>query len=302
LALGVTPPKVTLREVPKLLQNHIQDDATQNPIYQVAFADLPSSIAPAEQDRLRSEAKKVLAEKVIPAYRKLQKFVVDEYLPGARTSIGMSALPDGEAWYRYRIQVMTTTDRSADEIHALGVKEVGRIETEMDALRKQTGFTGDRKAFFQFLTTDDRFFYTDKSALIVGYRDIAKRIDPALPAHFRTLPRLTYGVLAIPTFSEKTQTTAYYEPGAPESGRSGIFFANTYDLRARPKWAMEDLVLHEAVPGHHLQFARAQELNELPRFRRYGEYNAYVEGWGLYSETLGEELGLYRDPYSKFGQ
>jgi uncharacterized protein (DUF885 family) len=244
----------------------------------------------------------VLAEQVIPAYRKLLAFVVNEYIPGSRETLGMSSLPDGEAWYRHRIQVMTTTDKSASEIHDLGLKEVARIEANMDATRTKTGFQGDRKAFFKFLTNDDRFFYTDKNALIIGYRDIAKRIDPELPARFRTLPRLTYGVLPVPEYSEKTQTTAYYDPGAPEVGRAGIFFANTYDLRARPKWAMEDLVLHEAVPGHHLQFARAQELNELPKFRRYGEYNAYVEGWGLYSETLGEELGMYKDPYSKFGQ
>jgi uncharacterized protein (DUF885 family) len=302
LALGVTPPRVTLREVPTLIGNHIQSDPTQNPIYRLVFADLPASLSAGDQERLRAEAKQVLANQVIPAYRKLRQFVVDTYIPGARETLGMSSLPDGAAWYRYRIQVMTTTDRTADEIHSLGQQEVTRIEAEMDALRKQAGFAGDRKAFFKFLTTDDRFFYTDKDALIVGYRDIAKRIDPELPKRFRTLPRLTYGVLPVPTYSEKTQTTAYYDPGAPEVGRAGIFFANTYDLRARPKWAMEDLVLHEAVPGHHLQFARAQELNELPKFRRYGEYNAYVEGWGLYSETLGEELGMYRDPYSKFGQ
>ncbi len=302
VATGVTPPQVTLRDVPKLLQNHIQDDPTQNPLYQLVFADLPESIPAADQERLRAQAKQVLAEQVIPAYRRLLKYAVDAYIPGARQTLGMRSMPDGEAWYRHRIQVMTTTDRSPDEIHALGLKEVERIEANMDATRKQTGFNGDRKAFFKFLTTDDRFFYTDKGALIIGYRDIAKRIDPALPAHFRTLPRLTYGVLPVPTYSEKTQTTAYYDPGAPEVGRAGIFFANTYDLRARPKWAMEDLVLHEAVPGHHLQFARAQELNELPKFRRYGEYNAYVEGWGLYSETLGAELGMYQDPYSKFGQ
>jgi uncharacterized protein (DUF885 family) len=302
LETGVTPPRVTLREVPKLLGNHIQEDPTQNPIYKLVFADLPASIPAADQERLRAEAKRILTNQVIPAYRKLQRFVVDSYLPGSRETLGMSSLPDGAAWYRYRIQMMTTTDRSPEDIHALGLQEVARIETEMDGQRKKAGFAGDRKAFFKFLTTDDRFFYTDKDALIIGYRDIAKRIDPELPKRFRTLPRLTYGVLPVPAYSEKTQTTAYYDPGAPEVGRAGIFFANTYDLRARPKWAMEDLVLHEAVPGHHLQFARAQELSQLPKFRRYGEYNAYVEGWGLYSETLGEELGMYQDPYSKFGQ
>ena len=237
----------------------------------------------------------MLSEQVIPAYRKLQKFVVDTYIPGSRETLGMSDLPDGAAWYRHRIQVMTTTDRSADEIHTLGIQEVGRIEAEMDALRKQAGFTGDRKAFFVFLTTDPRFFYTDKDALIAGYRDIAKRIDPELPKkRFRTLPRLTYGVLPVPAYSEKTQTTAYYDPGAPEVGRAGIFFANTYDLGARPKWAMEDLVLHEAVPGHHFAVCsrpgaeRAAEVSPLRRVQRLrrGVGGCTPRPWGKSSACI----------------
>ncbi len=168
----------------------------------------------------------------------------------------------------------------------------------MDEAQQRTGFKGDRKAFFEFLKKDKRFYYPTKEALLAGFRDIAKRIDPQLPPHFKTLPRLTYGVEAMPDYQAKTSPAAFYEPGAPEVGRAGNFMANTYDLKSRPKWAMEDLTLHEAVPGHHLQIARAQELGDLPKFRRYTFYNAFGEGWALYCESLGDELGLYNDPYS----
>jgi uncharacterized protein (DUF885 family) len=167
---------------------------------------------------------------------------------------------------------------------------------------RASGFKGSMDQFFQMLRTDPRFFYTDKEDLLGHYRDIAKRIDPELPRLFGRLPRLTYGVRPVPAHAEKTQTTAYYNPGSPEMGRPGWFYANTYDLKARPKWEMESLTLHEAVPGHHLQIALGQELGELPKFRRYGGYGAFVEGWGLYAESLGGELGLLTDPYSRFGQ
>ncbi|MHB8419695.1 MAG: DUF885 domain-containing protein [Myxococcales bacterium] len=300
LAKGVTPPRVTLKEVPELLSGHARPDPTQNPLWQAVFADMPG-IAPAERDRLRSEAKRLLTERVIPAYAKLRDFAAKEYVPGARTSLALTALPDGEAWYRYQIRSQTTTDMSPDEVHQLGLQEVARIEGLMDAVQRESGFKGDRRAFFHFLKTDPRFFYADAAALVSGYRDIAKRIDPELPRHFGTLPRLTYGVVPMPAYQAPTSPAAYYEPGSPEAGRPGYFMANTYDLTARPKWAMEDLTLHEAVPGHHLQIARAEELGELPRFRRYGSFTSYVEGWALYCESLCRELGLCTDVYSRFG-
>jgi uncharacterized protein (DUF885 family) len=172
----------------------------------------------------------------------------------------------------------------------------------MDSVIAVSGFKGSFEEFLQFLRTDPRFFFTDSASLLMAYRDIAKRIDPGLIRLFGTLPRTPYGVIAVPTYAEKSQTTAYYLQGSPDAGRPGYFYANTYNLKARPKWEMEALTVHEAVPGHHLQIALAQELDSVPEFRKHGGYTAFVEGWGLYSESLGDELGLYKDPYSKFGQ
>lgn len=299
---GLTPPKITLRNVREAIESQIVEDPTRSPIYEQAFDKFPDSIPPAEQDRIRSQAQAAIRDSVVPAYRKLAKFWNEEYEPRARTTVGASDLPDGKAWYEWRIKQMTTTDMTADQIHEIGLSEVKRIRAEMEKVKGQTGFTGDLAAFFKFLRTDPQFYFDDKDALIMAYRDIAKRIDPELPRLFGTLPRLTYGVLPVPAYSEKSQTTAYYNPGSVEAGRPGYFYANTYDLKSRPKWEMEALTVHEAVPGHHLQIARAQELGELPKFRRNAGYTAFVEGWGLYSESLGPELGLYKDPYSKFGQ
>jgi len=299
---GLTPPRVTLRNVREAIDSQIVEDPTKSPIYEQAFGKFPDSISKTEQDRIRTQAQGAIRESVVPAYRKLAKFWNEEYEPRTRTTVGASDLPDGKAWYEWRIKQMTTTDLTADQIHEIGLSEVKRIRAEMERVKDQTGFKGDLGAFFKFLRTDPQFYFDKKEELLTAYRDIAKRIDPELPRLFGTLPRQTYGVLPVPAYSEKNQTTAYYSPGSIEAGRPGYFYANTYDLKSRPKWEMEALTVHEAVPGHHLQIARAQELGELPKFRRNAFYTAYVEGWGLYSESLGPELGLYKDPYSKFGQ
>jgi uncharacterized protein (DUF885 family) len=299
---GIVPPKVILRDIPQQMSHQMFDDVTRSPVYQAAFQQMPASIAAAEQERLRQEAKAALKEAVMPAMRKLQGFFLTEYEPRARSSVGISELPDGQAWYAVRARAMTTTDLSPDEIHEIGLAEVKRIRSEMEEAMRRTKFHGDLQAFFNFLRTDSQFFFKDKETLLLTYRDIAKRIDPELPKLFGTLPRMPYGVVPVPAYSEKTQTTAYYQAGSVETGRAGYFYANTYDLKARPKWEMEALTLHEAVPGHHLQIALAQELRDIPKFRRFGGYTAFVEGWGLYAESLGPELGLYKDPYSKFGQ
>ena len=299
---GVMPPKVILREVSQQMSLQIHEDVTRTPVYQTAFQQLPSSISVADQDRLREEGKAALRDSVVPAIRKLQTFFLKEYEPKARNTVGISSLPDGEAWYAVRVKTMTTTDLSADQIHEIGFSEVKRIRAEMEEAMRRTKFHGDLQAFFNFLRADPQFFFKDKELLLLTYRDIAKRIDPELPKLFRTLPRMPYGVVPVPAYSEKSQTTAYYQPGSVDSARAGYFYANTYDLKSRPKWEMEALTLHEAVPGHHLQIAIAQELRDVPNFRRFGGYTAFVEGWGLYAESLGPEIGLYRDPYSKFGQ
>jgi uncharacterized protein (DUF885 family) len=298
---GVTPPRITLRDAGELISNQIKDP-TQTPIYQQLFASVPASIPAAEQERLKKQAADVLKNDVLPSFGKLQRFFVDEYYPKTREAIGLSSVPNGREWYAHLVKSYTTTDMTPDQIHELGLSEVKRIRAEMERVKASTGFTGSLAEFFTFLRTDPRFYFTDKEALLSAYRDIAKRIDPELPKLFGTLPRLPYGVAPVPSFSEKTQTTAYYSSGSLDAGRPGVFYANTYNLAARPKWEMEALTVHEAVPGHHLQLSIAQELGELPKFRRFGGYTAFVEGWGLYSESLGPELGMYKDPYSKFGQ
>src|SRR5262249_41859358 len=279
--------QVTLTHVGELIANHLVDDPTRSPIYQTAFAELPETIPAAERARLQAAARKAIAEDVVAPLRRFHKFVADEYIPHARKSIGASALPDGAAWYAFAARRSTTTNLTPERIHQIGLDEVARIRREMERVMRQTGWKGSMEEFFTHLRTDPRFYFTDKAALLTAYRDICKRIDPELPRLFGVLPRLTYGVRPVPAHSEKTQTTAYYNAGSPEAGRPGWYFANTYDLKTRPTWEMEALTLHEAVPGHHLQIALAQELAALPKFRRHEHYTAFTEGWGLYAESLG---------------
>jgi uncharacterized protein (DUF885 family) len=301
LKRGVTPPRITLRDVPAQVANLIPEDPLKSALL-APFTQFPVGIGESDRARLRADAVRAYTDLDRPAFQRLQRYLVDTYLPRSRETIGMSALPDGAAWYAYNVKVQTTTTRTPQEIHDLGLSEVKRIRAEMDSLIRSTGFTGDFAAFTNMLRTDPKFFYRDSASLVRAYRDITKRIDPELPKLFGRLPRLTYGVSTIPVYAAPSQTTAYYQPGAPGAHRAGQFFVNTYKLDSRPTWEMEVLTSHEAVPGHHLQIAIAQELEGIPDFRRYGGYTAFVEGWGLYSESLGPELGLYKDPYSKFGQ
>jgi uncharacterized protein (DUF885 family) len=292
---------ITLRDVPDQVRNQLVGDPKTSPLLR-PFQAYPPGVDAATRDRLRTAAARVYTEKVAPAYRRLLEHFETRYLPRTRETIALGALPDGEAWYAFAIRQMTTTRLTADEIHRIGQDEVRRIRTEMDAVMAQTGFDGSFQQFVGVLRTDERFFFDRAEDLLIAYRDICKRVDPELTKLFATLPRLPYGVVPVPSYAEKSQTTAYYEPGSPAAGRPGRFFANTYDLRARPRWEMEALALHEAVPGHHLQLAIAQELPDMPEFRRHGFYTAYIEGWGLYAESLGPELGMYTDPYARFGQ
>jgi uncharacterized protein (DUF885 family) len=301
LAAGVTPPKVVLRDVPAQLEAQTPAEPLQSPLLK-PFRKLPETIAPAEREKLQAAAVQVYRERLVPAYTKLREYLVATYLPKSRESVGFAALPDGAAWYAQRVRRETTTKLTPQQIHALGLSEVKRIRGEMDKIIAQTGFKGTFADFSKFLRTDPRFFYTDAQSLVSGYRDIAKRIDPELVKIFGKLPRLTYGVIEIPAFSARSQTTAYYRQGSPEAMRAGSYFVNTYALDTRPKWEMEALTLHESVPGHHLQIALEQELENVPRFRHYTHYVAFTEGWGLYAESLGAELGLYQDPYSRYGQ
>lgn len=298
LAQKITPPKITLRGLPAQILAQIPEKALDSPI----LTPLKSLKDDDAGQAFRQKATKVFNEKVRPAFQSFHDYVAKTYIPGSRESIGLSEAPNGKAWYKYQVRQNTTTDLTPQEIHQIGLSEVKRIRGEMEAIIKETGFEGDFNAFTEFLRTDPQFYFTSKEALLASYRDISKRADAELVKLFGVLPRLPYGVIAVPAYQEKTATTAYYNPGSLETGRPGYFYANTYDLKSRPKWEMEALTLHEAVPGHHLQIALGQELENVPRFRTFSFTTAFVEGWGLYSESLGEAMGFYKDPYSKFGQ
>ena len=301
LDAGITPPRITLRDVPDQVKSQMIEDPDKNPLLK-AFTEFPIQIAETDRVRLRKDAEQALKEKDVPAFTKLHDFLTKTYIPGARETIGMSDLPDGKAWYAYNAHLETTTTMTPQQIHELGLSEVKRIHGEMDKVIAQTGFKGSFADFCNFLRIDPRFYYTNADDLVRGYRDIAKRVDPELPRLFGKLPRLTYGVKPVPAYSEKSQTTAYYEPGSPQAGRAGYYCVNTYALNTRPRWEMESLTFHESVPGHHLQIAMSQEMEGAPEFRKHGMYTAFVEGWGLYAESLGTEMGFYKDPYMKFGQ
>jgi uncharacterized protein (DUF885 family) len=305
VARGITPSKITLRDVPQQLKNQLTADAAQC-AFMRPFDQMPDAIPTTEQARLRREARSAIEEEVFPAFRRLHEFLVVEYLPKAREPIAMTAMPDGQDWYAFRARQHTTTSLSPTEIHELGLGEVKRIRAEMDQVIAQVGTQGEFKGgfdeFLEFLRKDPRFYYRTGDDLLASYRNICKRADSGLMQLFGRLPRQQYGVLPVPSYAEQSQTTAYYQPGSTRLGRAGVFFANTYAIGTRPKWEMEALSLHEAVPGHHLQLALADELEGVPDFRKYGQYTAFVEGWGLYSESLGSALGFYTDPYSRFGQ
>ena len=298
---GVTPPAITLRDVPQQIRNQLVDEADKSPLLG-AFQKFPANVDSLQQESLKKQASAAFSEKIAPAFEKLLVFVENEYIPAARKSIAMRELPNGEAWYAYNVKQRTTTDLAPEQIHEIGLSEVKRIRGEMKDIIESTGFEGSFENFFVFLRTDPQFYHTTKEGLLREYRDIAKRADPELMKLFGKLPRTPYGVIPVPSYAEKSQTTAYYQGGSVKAGRPGNFFANTYALDTRPRWEMEALTLHEAVPGHHLQLALQDELEDVPWFRRAGGYTAFIEGWGLYSESLGVEMGFYQDPYSKFGQ
>lgn len=295
MAGGIVPPRIIMQRVPAQIDKQLVDQPEDSGFY------APYRKTDEHAD-LAAQARQTIEQQVLPAYRRFARFFNEEYLPASRETVGASALPNGEAFYAYRVAHYTTTELTAEEIHQIGLDEVARIRAEMDKIIRQVGFKGSFAEFLEFLRTDPQFYFETGEEILREYRNIAKRIDPELVKLFGKLPRMPYGVKAIPAATAPDTTTAYYFPPAADGSRAGYFYANLYRPEVRPKYEMEALTVHEAMPGHHLQIALAQELGELPEFRRYNGYTAFVEGWGLYSESLGEDLGLYTDPYSKFGQ
>jgi uncharacterized protein (DUF885 family) len=289
----------SMRQVPAQIDGQLPDDVTRSPLYE-PFKRLGPGIPADTRTRLAAAGATALRDQVYPAMRRLRAFIADDYLPRATDNGAMGARPGGAAAYDYLVRQHTTTDLSAAQVHAIGLREMARLRGEMEAQMRVAGFEGSFDQFVAFLNADPRFFHTDPEALLAGYRDIAKRVDPELPKLFAELPRTPYGVRAIPAHEGIGKTEIYSGPPQDGSG-AGWFNANVVAIAQRPIWNMETLFAHEGVPGHHLQIARARELGELPRFRRGGGFTAYVEGWALYAETLGPELGLYKTPYTRFG-
>jgi uncharacterized protein (DUF885 family) len=283
-------PKIVMQRVPSQVERQLASGVFFEP-----FAKQP---APFQQ-----EAKAVLAEAVYPALRKFKAFLETEYIPACYDGVGIWQAPEGAKLYTYFAKSFTTTQLTPDEIHAIGLSEVARIKDAMYSIQRKVGFTGTLPEFFRYLRTEPKFYYATAPELLDAYRAMAKRIDPTLVKLFRKLPRTPYGVDPIPAEIAPDTTAAYYQPPAGDGSRAGTYYVNLYKPEARPKWEMMALSLHESVPGHHTQIAYAQELGEVPNFRRFqASFTAYVEGWALYAESLGDDLGLYDDPYSKFGQ
>jgi len=299
IKLRWVPPRAVLDRVLPAIDGQLDADVDKTPFFE-PFTRLGKDIPAADQEALRAQARRAITEQVAPALRRLRAFVVDEYLPAAPFSGALGSYPGGAEVYAAQVQSSTTTDQTPAQIHATGLREMARLRGEMEAVMKEVKFEGGFTAFARHLNTDPKFFHTSPEALLAGYRDIAKRIDPELPKLFAELPRAPYGVRAMPSHFGTDRAEYYTGPGLDGTG-AGWFNANAQAFKKRPIWAMETLVAHEAVPGHHLQIGRAVELGELPRFRRGGGYNVSGEGWALYAETLGFDLGLYKDPLSRFG-
>ncbi|CAN5600304.1 DUF885 domain-containing protein [soil metagenome] len=298
---NVMLPKIVMQRVPAQIDKQITPTAEANPFY-APLKKFPADISEAEQSRLKNLAKEAINSRVIPAYSKLKDFFENEYLPASYENVGVWQRTNGDKLYEFLARSYTTTNLTPKEIHEKGLSEVKRIRAEMEKIKTNVGFKGTLPEFFNYLRTDEKFFYKTPEELLNAYRAISKKIDPELVKIFRTLPRMPYGVIPIPDKIAPDTTTAYYNSPAADGSRPGYYFVNLYKPETRPKWEMTALSIHEAVPGHHLQIALQQELGEVPNFRKYGGYTAFTEGWGLYSESLGEELGLYSDPYDKFGQ
>jgi uncharacterized protein (DUF885 family) len=294
-------PKLVMRRVAAQIQKHIVEEPADS-LYYKPFQTFPADLAAAEQERLKRDARAAIREHLVPAYRKFAEFFEKEYLPACFDEVGAWQLPRGEEFYALRARHFTTTNMTPEEIHKIGLAEVARIRRQMEQIVRDVKFDGTFQQFLTHLRTDKRFYYDAPEDLLNGYLALCKRIDPELTKLFKHLPRIPYGLEPIPQHTAPDTTTAYYRQPSADGVRPGTYFVNLYRPETRPKYEMEALSLHEAVPGHHLQLALQAELGELPPFRRYGGFTAFVEGWGLYSESLGEELGLYKDPYSKFGQ
>ena len=298
LEKGYTQTKHIVRKVAEQIDSMTSKKTEENPYFK-SFSKLEAMNSD-EAKELLAEVKEFIEDELMPSYKELSTFLKNEYIPNSRDSIGLSGVPDGKAWYEFKARSFTTTNLTPDEIHELGLKEIKRIRKEMEDVIKEVEWDGDFRSFLDFLRTDPQFYYETGEELLAAYRAMAKKIDAYMPTLFNKFPRAPYGVIEIPMETAPYTTTAYYN--SPSAGRPGYFYANLYKPETRPKYEIPVLTVHEAVPGHHHQLSLTQELENVPNFRKYSGFTAFIEGWGLYSEQLGESMGIYDDPYDKFGQ
>ncbi|MCE9521863.1 MAG: DUF885 domain-containing protein, partial [Alphaproteobacteria bacterium] len=300
LKSGVVETKLTVRLMLPQLEELIAQGVDKSPFYQPVI-DMPAAIGEPDRARLTAAYRDAISGKIAPAYKRLHTFLKQDYLPAAREGVGLSSMKGGVELYKFLVEQQTTTKLTPEQIHNLGLSEVARIKSEMDKVRTTVGFKGNLQAFFKHLRTASDFEPKSAEEIQTGYADINKRISAAVPNDFTLIPKTPLEVRPVPDYLEQSQAGGYYNPGNPDGSRPGVFYFNKYDLPSRKTWGMETLFLHEAIPGHHFQISLAQEATGLPDFMRFGGNNAYVEGWALYAEWLGRELGMFKDPYQMFG-
>jgi uncharacterized protein (DUF885 family) len=301
VAEGLVPAKITMEKALPQIEGQIVDDPTES-VLAGAIEQFGDSIPENDRQALADTILAAIRDQVVPAYRALATFVRDEYLPHCRDTVGILALPDGKARYEYLAKKYTTTDLTPDSIFAIGKSELAAIHQRMRAIMQEVGFTGTLRAFVKTLRHDPRFYYTTADSLVDGFKAILAAMDAKMPLLFGRLPKAEYGFKEMEAYRAPEAPDAYYYPAPDDRSRPAYFYINTYKPEMRPKFTMEALAYHEAVPGHHMQIALQQELGKLPDFRRHGGYTAFVEGWALYSERLPKEVGMYADPYSEFGR
>ncbi|TDF41331.1 DUF885 domain-containing protein [Alteromonadaceae bacterium M269] len=300
---NIVLPRVLAVKVLPQLQAHLVDDVEQSLFWgPIRALDENKTLTQSEKDAITAKHKETITKVIIPAYKATYEFMLNEYLPNTRETFGISELPNGKAWYEYEISTNTTLPLTAQEIHRFGLKEVARILEEMNKVREQVNFSGDLPAFFEHLKESDEFYFDSADELIAGYTDIKKDINARVGQLFNVFPKADYEVRAVESYLAASAAGASYQPPAPDGSRPGIFYINTHNLKAQPKFLMETLSIHEAAPGHHFQIAIQQEVESLPKFRKFGGYTVFAEGWALYAESLGKEMGLFTDPYMWYGR
>ena len=301
MSRGITVPRPAMAKAVPQLRDIASAELGQN-IFWAPIERLPGEIPAKDRERITAAYRVALSQEILPAYRKLADFIERDYLPAARTTVGWADLPEGADWYRWRVRDATTMDVSPEEVHQLGLAEVARIRGQMLEVKEAVGFEGDLDAFFKHLEEDPKFYFTREADLLEAYRDVKHKIDDLLPKLFSDFPKARYEIRAVEPFRAASAAGASYQAPSADGKRPGIFYINTHNLKAQPNFGIETLSLHEAAPGHHFQIAIQQELTELPRFRRFNNYTSYAEGWALYAESIGKELGLFTDPYQWYGR